>query len=229
MYTDRSAQRGAALFAIAAIFGLGTVGSNGQALTKLYGERPPAGSSFVRVVNPAAKAASVRIGDAAGESISATAIPATPYRIERSTNAIAITVNGDAPIETIHAKPDSFLTLVIDRSSGTLRVTKINDDAGEVDGLKAQLRFYNLVRSCAAGLRIEHGPTVFEGVATNGTTARAINPIAATLAPSCGAAAGRPFKLPQLHPGDRFSIFLTGDSAHPIAVGNLDATEQYHK
>jgi hypothetical protein len=198
-----------------------------QPLTRLYGARPPAGSSYVRVVNPAAQAASIVIAGGPPATISSAGTIATTYRIVPGGKPIAVTIDGKPPKAALDAAAGTFVTLVVTRRAGSIDLVPIADESGDVDGLRAQLRFYNLVPGCTAALTLESGTAVFDGVAFDDSKSRTINPVTATLVPHCGATAGTSVRLPQLKSGDRYSLFLVGEAAHPGLAGNLDATEPY--
>ena len=177
----------------------------------------------MRVVDGGPAAAKVAVGTEDAVTLSPSGTIATTYRVIPGGKSLTITIDGKtaAPITV---PPDKFLTLVYRPSAAGPKLTTITDDPGEDNGLLAQLRFYNLVPNCAGSLAIEGGPAVFDGVATDASKSRSINPVSATLVPKCGAAAGAGLKLPPLKAGDHYSIFLTGDAAKPVAVGNADAT-----
>lgn len=200
--------------------------ASAQPLTKVYGARPPSGSSYVRVVDGGPAAAKVAVGTEDAVTLSPSGTIATTYRVIPGGKSLTITIDGKSAAP-ITVPPDKFLTLVYRPSAAGPKLTTITDDPGEDNGLLAQLRFYNLVPNCAGSLAIDGGPAVFDGVATDASKSRSINPVSATLVPKCGAAAGAGLKLPPLKAGDHYSIFLTGDAAKPVAVGNADATEPY--
>ncbi|MGH7756288.1 MAG: alginate O-acetyltransferase AlgF [Vulcanimicrobiaceae bacterium] len=200
-----------------------------QALTTLYGARPPAGSSYVRVVDPSTQPVTVAIGAAPATRLSAAGMIATTYRIEPGGRPVAIAIDGQSLTTSVVLPAGAFLTLIVRRGSDGPRLAAIADTVGDVDGLRAQLRFYNLAAGCRASVQTASGATVFAGIASGESIARTINPVTATLVPHCGATAGRSLRLPQLNAGDRYSIFLIGDAARPALVGNLDLTEPYKK
>ncbi|QHC98972.1 hypothetical protein PspS04_00765 [Pseudomonas sp. S04] len=73
------------------------------------------------------------------------------------------------------------------------------------------------------------GPVLFADVAPLSTAARAINPVSASLSAGCGKATAEKLALPQLKPGDHYSLFLTGSAAAPVLRGQLSSTDLYAK
>ncbi|MFS8036186.1 alginate O-acetyltransferase AlgF [Xanthobacter sp. AM11] len=194
-----------------------------QELTRLYAPKPPAGSAYVRVVDLAARGAPVVIGSGAPAPLAAGDI-ATIYRVVKGGAPLAVTIGGKPAEGTIVPAADAFSTVVIPASGPA--VTIADPTEGRND-LKAQLRFYNLVPGCAGAVAVADGPTVFEGVATNDTRQRAINPIEARLVATCGTATAAPLTLPPLKAGDHFSLFLLPGTSGPVLAGQRDATEPY--
>ena len=197
-----------------------------QPETKIYGAKPPAGSSYVRIVDASTSAANVVVGTASAVTLKPSGPIATTYRIVADGKSPNVSIDGK-PVSAGTVPPDKFVTLVYRLGAGGPQLTAISDDPGEDNGLLAQLRFYNLVEGCDASLSLQSGPTVFEGVAADSSRSRSINPVTATLVPKCGTTAGTPLKLPPLKAGDHYSIFLIGSPTGPRAVGNSDATEVY--
>ncbi|MDR6602588.1 MULTISPECIES: alginate O-acetyltransferase AlgF [Achromobacter] len=219
--------RNAALaFALAAM--AGNAAAEG-AFAQLYAARPPAGSSFVRIVNPAATPLRVQIADGPAQEAGA-AKPATTYAIVKGNQAFTVQVDGK-PAASLQVAPDTFSTLIPRRVDGKLTFAVVDDSNGAQDALKAELRFYNLAADCPAGqLGVSpSGPVLFQDVKPGAAAARAINPVSATLAAGCGAAASPTMSLPALQPGDHYSLFLTGTAAAPILRGQVSATDPYRR
>ncbi|VVE11213.1 cell division protein FtsQ [Pandoraea communis] len=201
------------------------------ALAQLYAARPPAGSSFVRLVNPEGAALKVKIADGPVQTLSGTKIAST-YAIVKGDTPFVVEIDGKraAPMRVA---PDSFNTLVPRREAGKVAFTVINDGGGSQDALKAELRFYNLSSECASA-RLDvapSGPTLFPNVAAHASAARAINPVSAKLTAACAQpqsqAASQVLTLPALQPGDHYSLFLTGAAAKPVLRGQASATDTY--
>lgn len=199
------------------------------AFAQLYAARPPAGSSFVRIVNPDAAPLRVQIANGPVQAPGA-AKPATTYAIVKGNQPFNVLVDGK-PAASLQVAPDTFSTLIPQRDGGKLTFAIIDDSNGAQDALKAELRFYNLAADCAAGqLNVSpSGPTLFADVKPGAAAARAINPVSATLATSCGAAVSTPQALPALQPGDHYSLFLTGSAAAPVLRGQVSATDPYSR
>lgn len=206
---------GAAVLALAG-------GGQAQELTRLYAPKPPAGSAYVRVVD--LTRSGTLIGFDAGSGVAAAqGEPATIYRIVKGGAPLSLTLAGKPVKGTVTPPADAFSTIVIGAGEAML----IPDSTEGRNDLKAQLRFYNLLPGCAGAVAVQDGPTVFEGVATNETRQRAINPIEATLVGRCGAATTDTLKLPPLKAGDHYSIFLVPGPNGAVLAGQRDETEPY--
>ncbi|MGE8655398.1 MAG: alginate O-acetyltransferase AlgF [Achromobacter sp.] len=198
-------------------------------LAQLYAARPPAGSSFVRVVNPETGPVRVQIANGPSQEISPTR-PASTYAIVKGNQPFNLLLDG-RPAASVQVKPDTFTTLVVRRDGVNLTYVAIDDSNGAQDALKAELRFYNLAADCP-GARLEvspAGPTLFQDVKPGAAAARAINPVSATLAAGCGTVVSPSLALPALQPGDHYSLFLTGSATAPILHGQSSATDPYTK
>ena len=198
-------------------------------LAQLYAARPPAGSSFVRVVHPDAGSLRVKIGDGPEQPLSGSK-PASSYAIVKGDTPFAIQLDGKSA-GSMKVAPGSFTTLVPQRQgkNAAARFTAIDDSGGSQDALKAELRFYNLIDDCTeGGLKIAGtGTPLFTGVAPARSASRSINPVSAQLAATCATAASAPLALPQLQPGDHYSLFMTGTAAAPVLRGQASATDTY--
>lgn len=194
-------------------------------LAQLYAPRPPAGSAFVRVVNPSADTVQVQISNGAEQAISPPQL-ASNYTVVKGGQRFTVSVNGK-PAGQLKVAPDSYNTLV--QVNGKFQV--LDDSKGNEDALKAELRFYNLASNCPKGsLKVaDAGPVLFADVAPQATVARGINPVSASLTAGCGKATSKKLPLPALKPGDHYSLFLTGSAAAPVLRGQLAKTEGYGK
>lgn len=211
-------------FVVVAICGsLASAVESSAQVQMLYATKIPAGSSFVRVADGGASPVSVAIGPAVAVSLAPTGPVATSYRLVTGGTQLTITVDGK--VHALDVPANRYLTYIYRPGSASAQFTAITDDPGEDNGLRAELRFYNLVPKCDGALSIENGPAVFEGVATDQSRSRSINPVAATLVPKCGSTAGPALKLPLLKAQERYSIFLVGHFDKPSALGNSDVTE----
>ncbi|MGE4371876.1 MAG: hypothetical protein AB7E29_03070 [Xanthobacter sp.] len=199
-----------------------TLASQSQELTRLYAPRPPAGSAYVRIVPPQ-PADALRLDGAAAEITPGEV--ATIYRVVKGGVPVAIELDGKVVQGALVPAADNFSTIVIG-PDGTARLIADGTDAR--NDLKAQLRVYNLVPGCKGAVAVENGPTVFDGLATDETRSRAINPIEARLVGRCGDAETPAFQLPPLKAGDHFSLFLLEGSSGPELKGQRDETEPYH-
>lgn len=198
-------------------------------LAQLYTARPPAGSSFVRVVNPHVHPLQAQVAQGPVQEIGPDR-QATTYAIVKGNQPFDVRIDGKLA-GTLQVAPDTFSTLVPRRDGGRLSFSVIDDSAGAMDALKAELRFYNLAADCAAGqLAVSPpGPVLFKDVDPGSSAARAINPVSATLVAGCGAAVSPALALPALQPGDHYSLFLTGTPQAPVLKGQASGTDPYKK
>jgi hypothetical protein len=198
-------------------------------IAQLYAPQPPAGSSFVRVVNPLEQQRRVRLAGKEDVLSAATRI-ASDYRVLDAAKAFVLEAGEKAgKLNEIKVAPDGFFTIVLTADKPGYVVLSDSTDERD-DGLRAELRFYNTVPGCAGGVSLKDGPAVFDKVATGTTVKRVINPVKATLVGRCDAAqAAAPFTLPPLKPGDRYSLFLVGTAQMSRLVGQIDATEQIRR
>ena len=198
------------------------------AFAQLYAARPPAGSSFVRVLNPGTEPLRVKIGNGPEQTLSGKSI-ASSYAIVKGQTDFIVMLNGK-PSPPMKLAPDSFTSLLPGATNDPAQLTVLDDSAGTTqDALKAGLRFYNLSRDCSNG-KVSIAPAgtpLFLPVGYGASSARAINPVKATLVGSCGAVNTATLDLPALQPGEHFSMFLTGSAARPSLVGQRSATDGY--
>lgn len=234
-FSKRARRAGAALlphFVVAAVFSFGTV-TPGQAqegaLSQLYAARPPAGSSFVRVVNPTAETLLVQVAGGPAQRIGPQA-PATSYAIVAGGKPFVVQVGGKKAA-TLDVKPDSFGTWVLRREGSGHAFTAIDDTGDVPDALKAELRFYNLVPGCAkAQLQIAPaGTPVVRDVAPMSAGARSVNPVQAQLAAACGSATSAAQALPALQAGDHLSLFMTGSADKPVLTMQPARTDAFKR
>lgn len=175
-----------------------------QEIARLYAARPPAGSAYVRLVDP----------DGPHQA-------ATDYRIVDASIPMPLTVNGKvlAPLRLVAG---TFNTVIVANGKALVLL----DATDSRDDLKAELRFYNLVPGCQATLALRGGPTVFGPVAYAAPAKRNINPVRAELVGSCaGAGSAAAVALPPLKSGDHVSLFLSGAPGQPRLRVQADATE----
>ena len=198
------------------------------AFAQLYAARPPAGSSFVRVLNPDAAPLRVKIANGPEQTLSGDTV-ASSYAIVKGETEFVVTLNGKAS-KPMKVAPDSFTSLLPETSGDPSQLKALDDSAGaSQDALKAGLRFYNLSRNCGEGKAgiAPAGTPLFTPVAYGASAARAINPVKATLVGSCGQVTTATISLPALQPGDHFSMFLTGSANKPVLRGQRSTTDGY--
>ncbi|UYB51656.1 alginate O-acetyltransferase AlgF [Xanthomonas sp. AM6] len=214
-----------AVLALAPLAASAQQGASEGRLAQLYAARPPAGSAFVRVLNPGSVALTVGVGNGAEQRIGP-AIRATRYAIVEGGKPFAVHVAGKAR-QQAQVAAGSFTTLVLDPAAPSRPLAVLADGGGSSDALKAEIRFYNLASGCGqARLAMAgNGPVVFPAVAAGASSARAINPVKAQLVAGCGGKDSAPLALPPLQPGDHYSLFLSGSAAAPVLQGQLSGTD----
>ncbi|MDI4664459.1 alginate O-acetyltransferase AlgF [Xanthobacter autotrophicus] len=199
-------------------------GAQAQELTRLYAPKPPAGSAYVRVLDLARGGAPIAFGTGPAAPVAA-GDAATIYRVVKGGAPLAVSIDGRPVAGEVVPAADAFSTVVVPASGPAVVIADSTEGRND---LKAQLRFYNLVPGCDGAVAVaDGGPMVFEAVAPNTTRQRAINPIAAILAATCGAAASGPLTLPELKAGDHYSLFLLPGASGPVLAGQRDETEPY--
>jgi len=207
-----------------------------QDVASLYGPQPPANATYVRVVNLAAQPARVTLpGSEAAQTLAAGA--STRLSVVTPGTPLRVTVDGHEPVQAAavnaadaagavsasDATAGQAITVVLTRAPQGWRATRIANPQERLDAMRATLRIYNVAGACAAKIAVaDGGPTVFAQVPAGTQQARAINPIAARLTGSCGAATTAPLQLPALAAGDSYSVFLGGDAAKPVLTGARD-------
>ena len=206
--------------------GLGslTLPLNAQEIARLYAAQAPAGSSYVRVVNPEAQNRRVTIGRNPADTLNASQKPASDYRVVDAAADLIITRDGRA-LPPLKITAGAFYTVVLPPAPAQAP-TLIADATDGRNDLKAELRFYNLVANCQATLRLQDGAQIFAGVATDSAARRSINPVRASVSGQCGTAAASS-NLPAMKSGDRISVFLTGSAAEPRLLSQVDATAAF--
>lgn len=214
-----------ALLALAPLAGHAQPAGQEGRLAQLYAPRPPAGSAFVRVLNPGSAALKVAVGNGAEQSIGP-ATRATRYAIVEGGKPFTLRVAG-TPRSQPKVAAGSFSTLVLDPAATSKPLLALADGGGTSDALKAEIRFYNLASGCPQGrlAMADKGAVVFPAVAAGSSSARGINPVKARLVAGCGGKESAPVALPALQPGDHYSLFLTGSATAPILQGQLSGTD----
>ncbi|MBI5261819.1 MAG: alginate O-acetyltransferase AlgF [Bradyrhizobium sp.] len=199
-----------------------------QEIGRLYAPRPPAGYAFVRVVlsQQLSLPAQVHIGTT-DIQLDGAAV-ASRYRALPGGRPVKLSVNGAAVAEEVIPPADRFSTIFIAPGPSGLSAYLVDEGNESSNELKAQLRFYSLVRDCEASLRIADGPVVFNGTTFGSVQSRTINPVQAKLEAICNdrsAAAA----LPQLRSGDHYSMFLIEAAGGLALVGQFDETEPFRE
>ncbi|MFG1397773.1 alginate O-acetyltransferase AlgF [Roseixanthobacter pseudopolyaromaticivorans] len=196
-------------------------------LARLYAAKPPAGSAFVRVLNPTEAAVVVGLGEGAKATLGPGGPRASVYRVVPGGKPVSVTADGKPVSGAASPAADGFSTLVLLPEGAGFRLEALADSTEGRDDLKAMLRFYALAPGCTATLAVADGPTVFDAVPPMASRQRAINPVEASLVGRCGDAVSAPLKLPPLKAGDHYSLFLVGTAQAPVLAGQNDETEPY--
>lgn len=199
------------------------------ALSQLYAARPPAGSSYVRVVNPEAKVLAVRVGKGPVQHLGGQA-PAGSYAIVPGGQKFSVQVDA-VEVAELQVRPDSFQTLVLGRAGKAYAFAPVDDTADTEDALKAELRFYNLAGACPEAQLVlsPSGTSVFRAVTTGGSAARSVNPVRAAVAGQCGAQSTAAQQLPAMQPGDHLSLFLLGSGKTLRLVIQTNSTDAFKR
>lgn len=222
----RTASRTGAIAAV--VCGMITSEAAAQEIGKLYATRPPAGSAFVRI------AAATELGETTKLAVNTTPVAlarneiASRYVVAPANKALAIVVAGSSIKSTLTPLPGRFYTIAIAPAGKDWVERVIDEGTGNSNDLKAELRFFNLAADCKASLRIEDGPQVFEAINPGELKSRTINPVQARLRADCDGA-GSGVELPQLKPGDHYSLFLRKTGSNVTLSGQFDETEPYRE
>lgn len=201
--------------------------SQGQEIGRLYATRPPPGYAFIRIAT-LSEGDPPRIQVNSAELQIKEAARASSYRAVPGNQSLKLSVNGSTISQDIVPGAEAYLTLVISKTNSDWTVQSIDESQSSSDGLKARLRFFNLVPGCTATLKIADGPTIFQQTPFASVQSRTINPVTAKLEGSCNEA-NASLTLPQLRAGDYYSIFLRKDSERLRLTGQLDETEPYRE
>ncbi|GGC03302.1 hypothetical protein GCM10007205_10660 [Oxalicibacterium flavum] len=198
------------------------------ALAQLYAAKPPAGSSFVRVVNMDSSVLQIRIASGAPNKLERHQI-VSDYAIVRKSGDVNVTLNGQSA--NVPVKPGTYVTLVPKQREGRLIFDVLDDTHDRQDGLKATLHFYNLASACPVG-RLEIVPSataLFKEVKQGNAIKRDVNPVSAKLNAGCDEAMSNVVELPELRPGDHYSFFMLGTNKKPVLHGQISRTEAFKK
>ncbi len=196
------------------------------ALAQLYPAAPPAGSSFVRVVNPLQESVKFSLsGMDESKPISAHGNIASSYKIVNPDKPLQIGVNGKVLPDAIAIEPNKFLTLVLGRNGETFKVTVIPDATQGNNALKADLRAYNLTSGCVSTIIANKETKVFTDIPVGGSSRRMVNPISVEFVAQCGKTMSEPLAAPPLQPGSRYSLFVTGNETNLALTGKTDTVD----
>jgi hypothetical protein len=200
--------------------------ANSQEVASLYGSQPPADAGYVRVVNASSVKAKVLLqGGGTTKPSTLDAGTATRYDVLKPADKIQLTVDGKALGAGISINAGETITLGVTHGASGWQVRRIVEQTTHNDRLKVALQVFNLASNCKATVAIAEGATVFSQVGSGEMKSRSINPVVAKLVGSCEEAAQKtsaPLTLPRLSAGDSYSLFLSGESSHPVLFGMRD-------
>ena len=141
------------------------------AFAQLYAARPPAGSSFVRIVNPESAPMRAQVAGGPAQDIGPSSPPPpTPSSKATRNSRCRWTASPPAPCRWRQTASPPWSR----RDGGKVTLARIDDSGGAQDALKAELRFYNLIPGCAgAALKVSpQGPTLFDDIKPQTAAAR---------------------------------------------------------
>lgn len=200
-------------------------------VASLYGPRPPADATYLRVVNLSAQTAKLALPGAV-RLLELAPGAATGLDVVRPGTPLRITVDAVEPVRlgggaTVASADTAGKTITVAVERGEApgwRAVPIALPATNADSLRAQLNLYSFAQGCDGTVALEasHTSAVFEHVATGQAVTRSINPVAATLVAICGSAVSAPFALPRLAAGRSYSLFLSGSAKQPVLRGAPD-------
>lgn len=221
-----------AFFLLAVAFSLAGNGAV-HAQNQVYDPLPPPGSAYVRFVNAADAALTVKpdfvgvqqLGTSAAQRVSAF------MPIEKvSGRALALEVQSGSRTARASLKVDagSYVTVLIesDPSKGLVVVPVV--DNTEFNQSRARLSFYNATGCNVASLTIDpDGPVVFADVAAGTAKARSVNPVTAKIHAACDAKPVAPIALEGIEAGAMYSVWLMNAGVTPQSFLTRDATAKY--
>jgi alginate O-acetyltransferase complex protein AlgF len=213
------------LLTITISFGFLTTCLLAQPIARLY-RLPPPNASFVRVLNATSAAADIQLSS--NKDVTVVSLPAessSPFHIVDAPGKIDLRVGGIRVAANLSVDENRFVTLVLLGDLHVYRVKLISEVASALTGLAAELRLYNVIDGCLAGIQVASGPKIFEAIAPFDIRRREINPVKASLVGSCSTTMSSAVELPIIEVGSRVSLFLMRESKHPILKAQIDETD----
>lgn len=210
-------------------------GLSGGALAQnqVYDPLPPPGSAYVRFVNAADAAITVKpdfggvqqLGTAAAQRVS-------PFMPIEKVAGRALSLEVQAGTRTVKAslkaEAGSYVTVLIesDLAKGLVVVPVV--DNTEFNQSRARLSFYNATACAAASLTIDpDGPVIFPDVAAGTAKARSVNPVTAKIHAACDGKPAPSIALEGMEAGAMYSVWLMGAGISPQSFLSRDTTAKY--
>ncbi len=203
------------------------------AQNQVYDPLPPPGSAYVRFVNAADLAITVKpdfvgvqqLGTAGAQRVS----PFLPIeKVAGRLLSIDVQAGTRSVKASIRADAGSYVTVLIesDAAKGLVVVPVI--DNTEFNQSRARLSFYNATSCAAASLTIDpDGPVVFPDVAAGAAKARSVNPVTAKIHAACDGKPAPSISLEGMEAGAMYSVWLMGAGVSPRSFLTRDATAKY--
>jgi hypothetical protein len=218
-----------------AILALAYVALPGAAMAQnqVYDPLPPPGSAYVRFVNAADAALSLKpdflaaqqLGVAAAQRVTAyTAVE----KVAGRALGLDVQAGGKSIKATVKAEPGSYLTVLIenDPTKGLVVVPVV--DNTEFNQSRARLSFYNATACAAASLTIDpDGPVVFADVAAGTSKVRSVNPVTAKIHAACADQKSAPIALEGMEAGATYSVWMMAAGVSPQTFITRDTTAKY--
>lgn len=204
-----------------------------SAQNQVYDPLPPPGSAYVRFVNAADGALTVKPDFAGVQQLGADAAQrVSPFLpIEKvAGRVLSLDVQAGTRMVKASLKADagSYVTVVIesDPAKGLVVVPVV--DNTEFNQSRARLSFYNATSCAAASLTIDpDGPVVFPDVAAGTAKARSVNPVTAKIHATCDGKPVASIALEGMEAGAMYSVWLMGAGVSPQSFLTRDATAKY--
>lgn len=209
-------------------------GGAATAQNQVYDPLPPAGSAYVRFVNAADSAITVKpdfvgvqlLGTAASQRVS----PFMPIeKVAGRALSLEVQAGPRSVRASLKADAGSYVTVLIrfDPANGLVVVPVV--DNTEFNQSRARLSFYSATSCAAASLTIDpDGPVVFPNVAAGTAKARSVNPVTAKIHASCEGKPVPSIGLEGMEAGAMYSVWLMGAGVSPQSFLTRDVTAKYH-
>lgn len=203
------------------------------AQNQVYDPLPPPGSAYVRFVNAADAAITVKpdfvgvqqLGTAAAQRVSAF-MPIE--KVAGRDLSLDVQAGSRSVKASLKAAAGSYVTVLIvaDPAKGLVVVPVV--DNTEFNQSRARLSFYNATSCVAASLTIDpDGPVVFPDVAAGTAKARSVNPVTAKIHAACDGKPVPSIALEGMEAGAMYSVWLMGAGVSPQSFLTRDATAKY--